>query len=94
MNLNLSTKALTEVAKTVARAAYFGLLGFVVLVLTVVSTSGEVSSAQVVLPVFGSVNLGLLVAGGAAGLAKLLDRYVRSSENNDLKGIAPGFLQR
>lgn len=97
MNMNLSTQALVEVVKSTARAVYFGLLGIVVLVLTAIATNGDVAAAQVHLSVLSfnfALPAGTLVVAGAAGLAKLVDRYVRTSENNNLNGIAPNFLQR
>lgn len=87
--------ALKETLKTVARAVWFGILGVVALVLTVVATSPEVAQATITLPVFDiSLSVGALVVAGAAGLAKVIDRYIHKSKSIALKGIAPSFLQQ
>lgn len=89
----MSNKALTETVKSVARAIYFGLLGVVALILTVVASSPEVAAANITVLGF-TVNVGALIVAGVAALAKIVDRYRHTSENTESKGIAPSFLQR
>lgn len=89
------SNAAKETIKTIIRGLYFGLLGVVALVLTVVASSPDVAQATVTLPIFNiSLSVGALIVAGAASLAKIIDRYVHKSENTELKGIAPTFLQR
>lgn len=89
----MSNKAMTETVKSVARAVYFGLLGVVALILTVVAGSPEVAAANITVLGF-TVNVGALIVAGVAALAKIVDRWRHVSENTDSKGIAPNFLQR
>lgn len=90
----MNTYALKETFKTIARALYFGLLGIIVLVLTVVSTSPDVATATVTLPIFDiTLSVGALIVAGTAGLAKIIDRYIHKS-NSNANGIAPPILQK
>lgn len=87
--------ALKETIKTVARGVWFGLLGVVVLVLTVVASSPEVAQATVNVPVINfPLSVGTMIVAGVAALAKTIDRYIHKSKGTDLKGIAPPFLQK
>jgi hypothetical protein len=89
------SNAAKETLKTIVRGLYFGLLGIVALVLTVIASSPEVAQATVTLPIFNiSLSVGALIVAGAAALAKVIDRYVHKSDKTELKGIAPTFLQR
>lgn len=91
----MNNLALKETLKTVARGLWFGLLGVVVLVLTVIASSPEVAQATVVLPIFNiTLSVGALIVAGVAGLAKVIDRYIHKSNATELKGIAPTFLQK
>jgi len=90
----MDTKALFETLKSVLRGIYFAGLGVVALILTVIATSPEIAHAIVLLPWLGEVNVGVLIVGGVASVAKAIDRYRHKSENTDSNGIAPGFLQR
>lgn len=91
----MNNAALVETAKTIARGLWFGLLGVIVLVLTVVASSPEVAQATVTLPVFDiSLSVGALIVAGVAALAKVIDRYIHKSKGTDLNGIAPTFLQK
>lgn len=91
----MNNVALLETLKTVARGLWFGLLGVIVLILTVVAGSPEVAAATVTVPVLNiTLSVGALVVAGVAALAKVIDRYVHKSRNNDLNGIAPPFLQK
>jgi hypothetical protein len=90
----MTNLALKETAKTIARGLWFGLLGVVVLVLTVVASSTDVAQATVTVPLFDiPLSVGGLIVAGAASLAKVIDRYVHKSSLPS-KGIAPTFLQR
>lgn len=86
-------KALLELFKSMARYIWFGLLGLVVTVLTVLATSGAVNDTYITVGGL-TLNLGVLIAAGAASIAKAIDQYVHKNENYDSKGIAPSFLQR
>lgn len=93
--MNLNPQALKETAKTIARGVWFGLLGVVALVLTVVASSPEVAQATVTVPALNvTLSVGALIVAGVAGLAKIIDRYIHKSKGTDLKGIAPPFLQQ
>lgn len=89
----MSNKGLVETAKSVARALYFGLLGVVALILTVIAGSPEVAAANITVLGF-TVNVGALIVAGVAALAKIVDRYRHTSDSTESKGIAPSFLQR
>lgn len=87
--------ALLETFKTAGRAVYFALLGVVVLVLTVITTSPEVAEATVLIPVINiTISVGGLIVAVTGFLAKLIDRYIHKSENINSNGIAPNFLQK
>lgn len=91
----MNNLALKETAKTIARGLWFGFLGVVVLVLTVVASSPDVAQATVTVPVFDiPLSVGGLIVAGVAALAKTIDRYIHKSDTTELKGIAPKFLQR
>lgn len=91
----MNNTALKETVKTIARGIWFGLLGVVVLVLTVIASSPEVAQATVMLPIFNiTLSVGALIVAGVAGLAKVIDRYIHKSNTTELKGIAPAFLQK
>ncbi len=86
--------ALKETLKTIARGVYFGLLGIVALVLTVVISSPDVAQATLTVPVFNiTLSVGALIVAGAAALLKVVDRY-KHMDKSPSKGIAPSFLQR
>lgn len=89
------SQALLETLKSVGRAVYFSLLGVVVLVLTVVATSPDVAKASITLPVLNvAVNVGVVIVGAVASLAKIIDRYIHTHDNISSNGIALKFLQR
>lgn len=91
--MQISNTGLTETIKSVLRAVYFGLLGVIALILTVVASSPDVAAASITVLGF-TVNVGTLIVAGVAALAKIVDRYRHTSDNTDSKGIAPSFLQR
>lgn len=84
--------ALVETIKTIGRGIYFGLLGIVALVLTVIATSPDVAAATITVAGF-TLNVGTLIVAGVAALAKIVDRYRHKSDNTSSNGIAPSFLQ-
>ena len=91
----MDPKALKETVKTIARGIYFGLLGVVALILTVIVSSPEVASATITVPVFDiPVNVGGLIIAGVGFLAKVVDRYRHKSTTTPSNGIAPSFLQK
>lgn len=86
--------ALTETLKTIARGIYFGLLGLVALILTVLISSPDVAQATLTVPVFNfTVSVGTMIVAGAAALLKVIDRY-RHKSDSPSNGIAPSFLQK
>lgn len=86
--------AMKETLKTIARGLYFGVLGLIALVLTVVISSPDVAQATLTVPVFNfTISAGALIVAGAAALLKIVDRY-RHKSDSPSNGIAPPFLQR
>jgi hypothetical protein len=91
----MNTDALKETAKTIARGLWFGLLGVIVLVLTVVAGSPEIAAATVTVPGLNiTLSVGALIVAGVAALAKVIDRYIHKSDSTASNGIAPSFLQK
>lgn len=89
----MSKNALKETFKSFLRFMYFGLLGLIGTFLTSLLATTDlqntvISIGDTYLPV------GVVVVAVITGIVKLIDKYVRESENNDLNGIAPDFLQR
>ena len=91
--MNVSTNGLTETAKSIGRAIYFGLLGVLALILTVVASSPDVAAASIHVAGF-DINVGTTIVAGVALLLKAVDRYRHTSDNTDSKGIAPKLLQQ
>lgn len=91
----MNNLALKETLKTIARGVWFGLLGVVVLVLTVLAGSPEIAAATVTVPVLNiTLSVGALIVAGVAALAKVIDRYIHKSNSIDLNGLAPSILQK
>lgn len=91
---DIKRNALVETGKTIARGVYFGLLGVVALVLTVLISSPEVAQATITVPVINfTVSAGTLIVTGSAALLKVVDRYRHKSASVS-NGIAPTFLQK
>lgn len=90
---NFDKDALIELGKSFLRAVWFGILGVLVTALFSLASSESLMNA---VWCWGDLCLqvGVMLAAGVAGLAKLIDRYIHKSENTDLNGIAPSFLQR
>lgn len=91
----MNSTALIETLKTIGRGLWFGFLGVVALILTVIVGSPEVAQATITLPVFNiTLSVGALIVAGAAALAKVIDRYIHKSKSTQSNGIAPSFLQK
>ena len=91
--MNIDKNAVVELLKSFGRFIYFGVLGLVVTFLT--SLAADPSLAQAHVTVAGQTfSIGFVLVAAIAFAAKAIDRYVHKSENTDLKGIAPSFLQR
>ena len=91
--MNVDFNSLAEPGKSFARFLFFGLLGLVGTFLVSLATSADLlqltwTVQDVVVPV------GAWLATAFGFIAKALDLYVRKSDNNDLNGIAPNFLQK
>lgn len=88
----MDTKALLELAKTAARAVWFGLLGVISTVLLATVADENLlrmvwSIGEITLPV------GVWVAAAVSAAVKLIDRYVHTSKSK-ANGLAPTFLQK
>ncbi len=91
--MKLNKVALIELAKSFGRFLWFGILGLVVAFLTSLVASGSLATAQV--DILGqSINVGILIVGAVAFVAKAIDRYIHENDKIKLSGIAPGFLQK
>lgn len=89
----MSGFAWMELLKSAGRFLWFGFLGVVVTLLTTLVTNPDVLNAYLV--VFGQqIQIGAVLVLLFGFIAKAIDRYIHSSENTDLNGIAPNFLQR
>ena len=85
--------ALKETAKSFLRFMYFGLLGLVGTFLTGLVANADLQNT--VVNIGGTyLPVGVAIVAVLTGLVKLIDKYVRTSDNNDLNGIAPEFLQK
>lgn len=91
--MDISFNAVVEVVKSFARFIYFGVLGLIGTFVVSLAANPSLANAHVTIA-GATVSVGFVIVAGLSGLAKLIDRYVRSSENNDLNGIAPSFLQK
>lgn len=91
--LSFNKAALIELAKSVGRFLYFGVLGLLVQAITTIATSGAVNDISV--DVAGTqVQVGTVVALVAMAVAKAIDRYRHADPSTASNGIAPTFLQR
>lgn len=90
--MQLDKDALIELVKSFGRFIYFGILGLIAAFLTSILASGSLNDAHV-LVAGQTLNVGFLVVGGIAGLAKLVDRYRHLDPATSSNGIAPKFLQ-
>lgn len=90
---DVKRKALIETLKSVGRGVWFGLLGLLVVALTALASSGDISNVTV--NVAGlTVNLSVVILAVVGFLAKTIDTYVHKNDKIAVNGIAPTFLQR
>lgn len=90
--MNLNGKALKELALSVGRFLYFGLLGVVSTVLASLLTDESLTNSYV--DVNGlRLPVGVLIVAGVGGLIKLVDRYRHVNPEVKSNGLAPKFLQ-
>lgn len=91
----MNKQAIIETIKSVARALYFGLLGVVMLILTVISTDPDIAKSTITLPVYDiTLSIGTIIVAVTASIAKIIDRYIHKSKDIPMNGIAPTFLQK
>jgi drug/metabolite transporter (DMT)-like permease len=86
-------KAIIETLKSIGRGLWFGILGLIVVALTALASSGEISSVTITVAGL-TVNLSVVIVAVVGFLAKTIDTYIHKNENIDINGIAPGFLQK
>lgn len=85
-------KAALATLKSVARGLWFGILGLVVVALTALATSGNISDMGVTVAGF-TLNYSVIIVAVVGFLAKTIDTYIHKNENINSNGIAPPFLQ-
>lgn len=85
-------KALLETLKSVGRGLWFGLLGLVVVALTAVATSGNITDMGVSVGGF-TLNYSVIILAVVGYAIKLLDTYIHNNQNTTSQGLAPAFLQ-
>jgi len=89
----MDKQAIIELLKSFGRFVWFGLLALVGTFLTSLLTSGDI--ANITISILGqTIDLTLLVLAVIGFVIKGIDLYIRKSDNNDLNGIAPTFLQK
>lgn len=86
-------KALVETLKSIGRGLWFGVLGLVVVALTALASSGDISNVNVTVAGL-TVNLSVIILAVVGFLAKSIDTYVHKNDHINSNGIAPAFLQR
>lgn len=85
-------KAVLETLKSVGRGLWFGILGLVVVALTAIVSSGNISDMGVTVAGF-TVNYSVIILAVASYAIKLLDTYIHNNKTIDSQGLAPAFLQ-
>lgn len=86
-------KALLETLKSIGRGLWFGILGLVVVALTALASSGEISSVTITVAGL-TVNLSVVIVAVVGFLAKTIDTYIHKNTDITSNGIAPSFLQK
>lgn len=86
-------KALIETLKSIGRGLWFGVLGLLVVALTALASSGDISNVTVTVAGL-TVNLSVVILAVVGFLAKSIDTYIHKNDKIDSNGIAPAFLQR
>lgn len=90
---DVKRKALIETLKSIGRALWFGILGLVVVALTALASSGDVTNVNVTVAGL-TVNLSVIILAVVGFVAKSIDTYIHKNDKIDSNGIAPAFLQR
>lgn len=85
--------ALIETLKSVGRGLWFGALGLIVVALTAIASSGDISNVNVTVAGL-TVNLSVVIVAVVGFIAKSIDTYVHKNDSIDRNGIAPSFLQK
>jgi len=86
-------KALIETLKSIGRGLWFGVLGLVVVALTALASSGDISNVSITIAGL-TVNLSVVILAVVGFVAKSIDTYIHKNDNIDSNGIAPSFLQK
>lgn len=86
-------KALVETLKSIGRGLWFGVLGLVVVALTALASSGDITNVNVTVAGL-TVNLSVVILAVVGFVAKSIDTYIHKNDKIDSNGIAPAFLQR
>ncbi len=86
-------KALIETLKSVGRGLWFGILGLIVVALTALASSGDVSNVNITVAGL-TVNLSVVIVAVVGFIAKSIDTYVHKNDAIPANGIAPSFLQK
>lgn len=90
---DVKRKALIETLKSIGRGLWFGILGLVVVALTALASSGDVTNVNVTVAGL-TVNLSVIILAVVGFVAKSIDTYIHKNDKIDSNGIAPAFLQR
>lgn len=85
--------AIIETLKSVGRGLWFGALVLIVVALTAIASSGDISNVNVTVAGL-TVNLSVVIVAVVGFFAKSIDTYVHKNDNIDRNGIAPSFLQK
>lgn len=86
-------KALIETLKSVGRGLWFGILGLIVVALTAIASSGDISNVNVTVAGL-TVNLSVVIVAVVGFIAKSIDTYIHKNPTIESNGIAPSFLQK
>lgn len=86
-------KALIETLKSVGRGLWFGILGLIVVALTAIASSGDISNVNITIAGL-TVNLSVVIVAVVGFIAKSIDTYIHKNPAIDSNGIAPSFLQK
>jgi drug/metabolite transporter (DMT)-like permease len=85
--------AIIETLKSIGRGLWFAILGLIVVALTALASSSEISNISITIAGL-TVNLSVVIVAVVGFIAKTIDTYIHKNENIDINGIAPGFLQK
>ena len=86
-------KALLETVKSIGRGLWFAILGLIVVALTALASSGDISSVTITVAGL-TVNLSVVIVAVVGFIAKTIDTYIHKNTNIVSNGIAPSFLQK